>query len=91
MKIFPGAYQNEQAVGGEFLMSRDGGEHREDQAAEDQDEPEQKHKTGVKQDDINGLTSSTTLTKPSFPLVPNRLCTKVELFLCDKLLNPFWQ
>lgn len=72
-------------------MSRDGGEHREDQAAEDQDEPEQKHKTGVKQDDINGLTSSTPLTKPSFPLVPNRLCTEVELFLCDKLLNPFWQ
>lgn len=39
----PGSYQDEQAVGREVLMDRDGGEHREDQAAEDQDEPEQKH------------------------------------------------
>ena len=52
------SYQNEQAARGEVLMSRDGGEHREDQAAEDQDEPEQKHKqTGVKQDGITGLKS----------------------------------
>lgn len=59
-------------------MSRNGWEHREHQAAEDQDEPKQKkngqqmisttytHKTGIKQSDINGLSSEfTTLTSRS--------------------------
>lgn len=48
-------------------MSRDGREHREDQAAEDQDEPKQQknrenHKYNIHtlgRDDINGLTSET--------------------------------
>lgn len=35
------SYQDEETVGGEVLMSRDGREHREDQAAEHQDEPKQ--------------------------------------------------
>lgn len=40
----PVSYQNEETVGGEVLMSRDGWEHREDQAAEDQDEPKQNNR-----------------------------------------------
>jgi len=38
------SYQNEEAVGGEVLMSRDGGEHRKDQAAEHQHKPKQNNR-----------------------------------------------
>lgn len=40
------SYQDEETVGGEVLMSRDGGEHGEDQAAEHQDEPENNEREG---------------------------------------------
>lgn len=45
--VFTGSYQDEQTVGGEVLVRRDGGEHREDQAAEHQDESKTKEKTGT--------------------------------------------
>ncbi|TNN21514.1 hypothetical protein EYF80_068375 [Liparis tanakae] len=38
-------HQDEEAVGGEVLVDGDGGEHREDQAAEDQHEPGGRRRT----------------------------------------------
>lgn len=37
------SYQDEQAVRGEFLVSRDGGIHREDQTAKHQDKTVETH------------------------------------------------
>lgn len=43
------SYQDEQAVRGEFLVSRDGGEHRENQTAKHQDETvETRHASHIK-------------------------------------------
>lgn len=48
-----GSYQDEQAVGREILMRRDGGEDGQDQAAENQDEPEEN--TGTERRDESGM------------------------------------
>lgn len=95
------SYQDEETVGGEVLMSWDGWEHGEDQAAEHQDEPKWNN---IKKETLINIKYTLLImsfdlcTHPmtTFPvllsiLLITGMCTKMELTIAfSSVADTFW-